>query len=103
MLYKKLSNEFKDWLVTMRKAKNLSNLILLFCNINANMKKISKQFQLYVKLNISNISIIKSLFKSYNLAPIKLFNAIRVIVVFPVFNIATKTDLDSIDIFNVMK
>ena len=42
MMYKKLSNEFKDLLVTVKKIENLNNLILLLCNIDANIKKISK-------------------------------------------------------------
>ena len=42
ILYEKLSDEFKDRLVTVRKAENLNDLILLLCNIDANMKKISK-------------------------------------------------------------
>ena len=43
MLYKKLSNEFKDRLVTVNKAENLNNLILLLRNMDTKMKKISKQ------------------------------------------------------------
>ena len=43
MLYKKLSDEFKDRLVTVRKAENLNDLILLLRDMDANMKKISKQ------------------------------------------------------------
>ena len=42
MLYKNKSNESRNGLVTVRKAKNLNNLILLLCNIDTNMKKISK-------------------------------------------------------------
>ena len=42
MLYKKLSNEFKDRLVSIKKAENLNNLILLLRDIDANIKKISK-------------------------------------------------------------
>ena len=42
ILYEKLSDEFKDRLVTIRKAENLNDLILLLHNIDANMKKISK-------------------------------------------------------------
>ena len=42
MLYKKLSDEFKDRLVTVKKIENLNNLILLLRNIDAKMKKISK-------------------------------------------------------------
>ena len=42
MLYKKLSDEFKDRLVTVRKTKNLNDPILLLRDIDANMKKISK-------------------------------------------------------------
>ena len=42
ILYKKLSYEFKDRLVIVRKAENLNNLILLLCNMDANIKKINK-------------------------------------------------------------
>ena len=42
MLYEKLSDEFKDRLITVKKAENLNNLILLLCDMDANMKKISK-------------------------------------------------------------
>ena len=42
MLYKKLSNKFKNRLVTVKKIENLNNLILLFRDIDINMKKISK-------------------------------------------------------------
>lgn len=43
ILYKKLSDEFKDQFITVKKAKNLNNLILLLHNIDTHMKKISKQ------------------------------------------------------------
>lgn len=43
MLYKKLCNEFKNRLVTVRKAKNFKDLILLLSNRDAHIKKISKQ------------------------------------------------------------
>ena len=42
MLYKKMKDEFKNRLVTVKKAENLNDLILLLYNIDANMKKISK-------------------------------------------------------------
>ena len=42
MLYEKLSNEFKDRLVTVKKVEKLNDLILLLCNMDVNMKKISK-------------------------------------------------------------
>ena len=42
MLYKKLNDEFKDQLITVKKTKNLNDLILLLCDIDATMKKISK-------------------------------------------------------------
>ena len=42
MLYEKLSDEYKDRLVIVRKAENLNDLILLLCEMDANMKKISK-------------------------------------------------------------
>ena len=41
-MYEKLSNEFKDWLVTVRKAENPNDLILLLRDMDVNMKKISK-------------------------------------------------------------
>ena len=52
MLYEKLSDKFKDRLVTIKKIENLNNLILLLHNIYANMKKISKQSQLCIKPNV---------------------------------------------------
>ena len=64
MLYEKLSDEFKDRLVTIRKAKNFNDLILLLCNIDAIMKKISKQSQLYVKPNAFNFPAIKPPYNS---------------------------------------
>ena len=64
MLYKKLSNEFKDRLVTIRKTENFNDLILLLCNMDANMKKISKQSQLCVKPNTSSFLATKPPFKS---------------------------------------
>ena len=66
MLYEKLSDKFKDRLVTVRKAEHLNDLILLLRDINVNMKKISKQSQLYVKPNTSNFPATKPPFKSYN-------------------------------------
>ena len=42
MLYEKLSNKFKNLLVIVKKAKNLNEMIVLLCNIDANIKKISK-------------------------------------------------------------
>ena len=72
MLYKKLSDEFKNRLVTVRKAENHNNLILLLRDMDANMKKISKQSQLCIKPNASNFPAIKPPFKSYNSARTKL-------------------------------
>ena len=43
MLHEKLSDEIKDRLVTVRKAENFNNLILLLCDIDTNMKKIGNQ------------------------------------------------------------
>ena len=91
MLYEKLSNEFKDRLVIVRKEENLNNLIPLLCNIDANMKKISKQFQLHVKPNASNFPTTKPPFKSYNSASTKLSTTVGVAVVFPAPSTATGT------------
>ena len=84
MLYKKLSDEFKDRLVTIKKTEHLNNLILLLREMNANMRKISKQSQLHVKPNISNFLAIKPPFKPYNLAFTKPFTTIGVAVIFSV-------------------
>lgn len=98
-----MSNKFKNWLVIINKTKNLNNQILLLCNINANMKNISKLLQLCIKLNTFNIAAIKALFQSYNLTFIKLFTIIRVVIIFSIFSIAIKTYLSSINIFNMIK
>ena len=102
LLYKKLSNEFKDRLVIVKKAENLNNLILLFCDIDANMKKINKQSQLHVKLNTSNFSAIKPPFKSYNSVPIKAPTSVKV-AVFPIPSTATRSYPGLIDLSNMIK
>ena len=103
MLYKKLSNEFKDLLVTVRKTENLNNLILLLRNIDANMKKISKQSQLRVQPNASSFPAIKPLFKSYNSVPTKPSTAIGVAVLSSIPSTAIKTHPSPIDVSNVIK
>ena len=103
MLYKILNNEFKDWLVTIRNKKNLNNLILLLPNIDANMKKISKQSQLHVKSNASNFPTIKPPFKSYNLTPTKPCIVVRVAVVSSVPSTTTRTHPGPMDVFNEIK
>ena len=103
MLYKKLSDEFKDWLVTVRKAKNFNNLILLFHNMDSNIKKISKQSQLHVKPNAFSFPATKPPFKSYNSALTKLSTAIGVAVVFSITNIATGIHPGLMDLSNVIK
>ena len=70
--------------VTVRKVENLNNLILLLRDMDANMKKISKQSQLRVKPNASSFPATKPLIKSYNSAPTKLSTAVGVAVVSPV-------------------
>ena len=103
MLYKKLSNEFKDRLVTVRKVENLNDLILLLRNMDANIKKISKQSQLCVKPNASNFSATKLLFKSYNSAPTKPSTVVKVAVVSPAPSIATGTHPGLMDVFNMIR
>lgn len=103
MLYKKLSNEFKYQLVIVKEAKNLNNLKMLLRNIDANMKKNSKQSQLYIKPNVSNIPTIKPLFKSYNLASTKPSTAIRIVVVFLVPSTIIRTHPGSMNVFNVIR
>ena len=103
MLYEKLSNEFKNRLVTVKKAENLNDLILLLCNMDANLKKISKQFQLRVKPNVSNFPATKLSFKSYNSAPTKPSIAVGVAVVSPAPSTATGTHSSPMDMFNVIR
>ena len=103
MLYEKLTDEFKDWLVTVKKVKNLNDLILLLCNIDANIKKISKQSQLRVKLNASNFPATKPPFKSYNSAPTKPSTAVGVAVVFLVPSTAIGTYPGLMDVSNMIK
>ena len=103
MLYEKLSDEFKDRLVTVRKAKNLNDLILLLRDMDANIKKISKQSQLCVKPNASNFSATKLLFKSYNSAPTKPFTAVEVAVVSPSPSTATGTYPGPMNVSNVIR
>ena len=103
MLYEKLSNEFKDRLVFVRKAENLNDLILLLRNIDTNMKKISKQSQLCVKPNVSNFSATKPPFKSYNSAPTKPSTAIGVAVVSPALSTAIGTHPGPMNVSNVIK
>ena len=103
MLYEKLSDEFKDWLATIRKAENLNDLILLLYNIDVNMKKITKQSQLYTKPNVSNFPATKPPFKSYNSASTKLSTIVGVAVVSPVPSIAIGTYLGSMDVSNVIR
>ena len=103
MLYKKLSNEFKDRLVTVKKAKNLNNLILLLRNMNANMKKISKQSQLCAKPNASNFPATKPPFKSYNSTLTKHSTNVGVAIAFPVSSTAIETYTGPIDVSNMIK
>ena len=103
MLYKKLSDEFKNRLVIIRKRENLNNLILLLCNIDTNMKKISKQSQFRIKPNASNVSTIKHPFKSYNLTSTNPSTTIRVTVVSPVSSTAIGTHLIPMDMSNTIK
>ena len=103
MLYKKLSDEFKDRLVTVRKVENLNNLILLLRDIDANIKIISKQSKLRIKPNASNFPATKPPFKSYNSAPTKSSTAVGVAVVSPVPSTATGTHPGPMDVSNVIR
>lgn len=98
-----MSDKFKDWLVTVKKTENLNYLILSLCYINANMKKICKQSELYVKPNISSISAIKPLFKLYNSAPTKFSTTVGVAVFSPISNNITGTHPGSLDMSNVIR
>ena len=103
MLYKKLSYEFKDRLVTIRKVENLNDLSLLLRDIDANIKKFSKQFQLRTKPNAYNFPTTQSPFMLYKLAPIKPSIAVGVAVVFPIFSTATGTHPGSMNVSNMIR
>lgn len=98
-----MNNEFKDRLVTINKAKNLKDLIVLLCNMDTNMKKISKQSQLRIKSHIWNFLITKPLFKSYNSASTKLSTTIGGAITSPVPSTVARTHLGPIDVFNVIR
>ena len=102
-LYKKLSDEFKNRLIIVRKIENFNDLILLLHDIDAKIKKISKQSQLCVKPNASNFPVIKPPFKLYNSVPTKPSTIIGIAVVFPVPNTAIGTYSGPIDVSNVIK
>ena len=103
ILNEKLSDEFKDWLVTIRKVKNFNNLILLLCDMDANMKKNNKQSQLYIKPNASNYPAIKPPFKLYNSVSTKLSTAIRIEIISSVPSTATGTHFNPINMSSVIK
>ena len=103
MLYEKLSDEFKDWLITVRKAENFNNLILLLRDMDATMKKISKQSQLCVKPNASNFLAIKPSFKSYNLASTEHSTTVGVAVISLVSSTTTGTYPGPMDVSIVIR
>lgn len=103
MLYEKLSNEFKDWLVIIKKIENLNDLILLLRNININMKKISKRSQICTKPNVSNFPATKPPFKSYNSAPTKPSTAVEVAVISPISSTAVGIHPGLIDVSNMIR
>ena len=103
IMNKKLSDELKDQLVTVKKTENLNDLILLLRNMDASMKKISKQSQLRAKPNASNFLATKPPFKSYNSASTKPFTAVGVAVASPVPSTATGTDPGPMDVSNVIR
>ena len=72
--------------------------------MHANMMKISKQSQLFVKPNISNFPAIKLPFKLYNSAFTKTSTTIGIAVVFLVPSSASiKTHPGPMDVSNVIR
>ena len=98
-----MSNEFKNWLIIIKKAEILNDLILLLRNIDANMKKISKQSQLHVKLNTSNFRTIKPPFKSYNSAFTQLFTTVEVVVISLLSSLTIGTHPGLMDVSSVIR
>lgn len=70
MLNEKLSNEFKDCFVIVKKANSLGNLITFLRDIDANVKRINKQSYLCAKQNTPATTTIKPPFKTANSAPV---------------------------------
>lgn len=102
MLNEKLSNEFKDRLVTVKKANSLGNLILFLRNIDANVKRINKQSHLRAEQNTPATTITKPPFKTANSAPAptptKPSTSVGVIVTSSIPSTATGTHPGPIDI-----
>lgn len=90
-------------MITVKKAKNLNDLILLLRDMDSNMKNISNQFELLAKPNALNFSTTKSPFKSYNSAPIKPYSAVKIAVAFLILSTTTGTHSNSMDVFNVIR
>lgn len=103
MLNEKLSNEFKDRFVIIKKANSRGNLITFLCDIDANIKRINKQSHLRAKQNTSATITTKPLFKTANfaLAPTftKLFTLVGVIVTSSIPNMATEIHPSPIHVF----
>lgn len=57
MLYKKLSNKFKNCLVITKKAKNTSKLILFFFYIDVTLKKSTNNYDFILSIIFSIFSI----------------------------------------------
>lgn len=86
-----------------QESRKLNDLILWLYNLDTNIKKMSKQSQLYVKLDVSNVPVIKPPFKPYNSASTNLFVTIKIVVVFPIPSIATRTHLRLMDVSNMIR
>ena len=80
MLNEKLSDEFKDRLVTVPKAENLNALVKYLRDIDANIKRINKQSHLRAKQATPAAPIAKPPFKTANSAPVKPSTSVGVTV-----------------------
>ena len=98
MLNEKLSDEFKDRLVTVKKADNLNDLITSLRDIDANVKRINKQSHLRAKQNTPATSTTKPPFKTANSAPAKPTTSVGVTVTASTPSTATGTHPGPIDV-----
>ena len=98
MLREKLSDEFKDRMVTVPKTDNFNDFITSLRDIDANVKRISKQSHFRAKLATPVTSTAKPPFKTVNSAPVKPSTSVGVTVTASGPSIATGTHPGPMDV-----
>ena len=101
MLSEKLSDEFKDRLVTVKKPSSLNELITTLRDIDANVKRISKQSHLRAKWANPVTSATKPPFKTANSTPVKPTTSVTVTA--PALSTATGTHPGPMDVSTAVR